>query len=150
MKKTRTHYSLSQPLRANRVEHHFCHPLTKSLFGSFATDLEAQVVNTILRILINPVESVDNTKFELYSLNHLAVFWAPTGFSYNEIWIEFGSRVRGIYSAQAIGLIATYYALMSATAVAPEESDHLVYNARMIRVFMEQQPNAADLLKAID
>lgn len=80
----------------------------------------------------------------------MAVYWVPTSFTKHEIWIEFGSRVRGVYTAEAIGLIASYYTLLSMAALAPEESDHLIYNARMIRVFLEQQPNAMELLKAID
>gem|GEM_PF-5036066 len=125
----------------------------KSIYKQLTPSLEERVVSTVNRMLIPNTEgllALEKYEFELYSLNPMAVYWLPTSFTKREIWIEFGSRVRGVYTAADIGLIASYYTLLSIAALAPEESDHLIYNARMIRVFLEQQPNAMELLKAID
>ncbi len=151
--KSRSDYSIRKPLHAKRVESHFRLPLLKSIYKQLTPSLEEQVASTVNRMLTpnsDGLLALEKHEFELYSLDHMAVYWLPTSFTKREIWIEFGSRVRGVYTAEAIGLIASYYTLLSMAALAPEESDHLIYNARMIRIFLEQQPNAMELLKAID
>lgn len=120
--------------------------LLVQLFNQRALDVQRQTADTIK--LLVPSWVPPHTDF--YSLNDRAIFWTPLGFHEAEIRVNFGSNYQGIFSARDIGLIATYYALLRISAIDPVMSDPFIENARVIQQFIEQQPNADILMRAID